>query len=58
MAKTLFEVFNEDFSKEIKKARNYPEAYEKATEKFELNHGFTPFNSYETFRRKKKKPRD
>ena len=53
MAKTLFEVFNEDFSKEIKKARNYPEAYEKATEKFELNHGFTPFNSYETFRKRK-----
>jgi len=54
MAKTLFEVFNEDFIREIRQARNNPEAYEKATEKFEQRHGFIAFNSYETFRRKKK----
>jgi hypothetical protein len=54
MAKTLYEVFSEDFAREIRQARNYPEAYEKATQKFEEQHGFTAFNSYETFRRKKK----
>lgn len=54
MAKTLFEVFYEDFTKEIRQARNYPEAFEKAAAKFEDKHGFAPFNSYETFRRKKK----
>jgi len=55
MAKTLFSVFDEDFVREIKQARNYPEAYEKASQKFEERHGFTAFNSYETFRSKKRK---
>jgi hypothetical protein len=54
MAKTLFEVFYDEFAKEIRQAKNYPEAYEKASSKFEERHGFTPYNSYETFRRKKK----
>lgn len=55
MAKTLFQVFEENFVKEIRQARNYPEAYERASERFEEQHGFTAFNSYETFRKKKKK---
>lgn len=55
MAKTLFEAFYEDFAKEVRQSKNYPEAYEKASQKFENRHGFTAFNSYETFRRKKKK---
>lgn len=55
MAKTLFEAFYEDFAKEVRHSRNYPEAFEKASEKFKDRHGFPAFNSYETFRRKKKK---
>jgi hypothetical protein len=54
MAKTLFDVFYEDFAKEIRQAKNYPEAFEKASTKFEDRHGFAAFNSYETFRRRKK----
>lgn len=53
MAKTLVEVFQEDFYREVRQAKNYPEAYEKAKDSFEKRHGFTPFNSYETFRKKK-----
>jgi len=55
MAKTLFSVFDEDFVREIKQARNYPEAYERANQKFEERHGFQAFNSYETFRSRKRK---
>lgn len=55
MAKTLMDVFNEDFAREIRQARNYPEAYDKATEKFELAHGFTAFDSYDSFRKKKER---
>lgn len=56
MAKrTLIDAFNDDFVREIKQARNYPEAYEKATEKFEQQHGFTAFESYDSFRKKKER---
>lgn len=57
MARSLLEVFNEEFTKEIKQARNYPEAYERATQKFELAHGFEPFESYDSFRLKKSRGR-
>lgn len=55
MAKTLFDAFHDKFSKEIKQAKNYPEAYEKASQKFLDEHKFVAFNSYETFRRRKKR---
>ena len=55
--RTLFQVFDEDFVREITHARNYPEAFEKANEKFEERHGFPAFNSFETFRYKKRKAR-
>lgn len=55
MAKSLFSVFDEDFIREIREARNYAEAFEKANEKFTNRHGFPAFNSYETFRSKKRK---
>jgi hypothetical protein len=57
MAKTLFEVFNEDFSKEARQAKNYPEAYDRAIANFETRHGFTPFGSYDSFRKKKERSR-
>lgn len=54
MAKrSLIEVFNDDFVREITQARNYPEAYEIASEKFERQHGFAAFDSYDSFRLKK-----
>ncbi len=56
MAKrSLLEVFNDDFAREIKQARNYPEAYEKANEKFELQHGFIAFDSYDSYRKRKQR---
>lgn len=55
MAKTLFETFYDEFSKEVRQSKNYPEAFEKASAKFQDKHGFPAFNSYETFRRRKKK---
>jgi hypothetical protein len=55
MRRTLLDVFNDDFARELNQARNYPDAYEKATEKFEQQHGFTAFDSYDSFRKKKER---
>jgi hypothetical protein len=55
MAKNLLQAFDEDFIREMKQARSNPEAYERATQKFEQQHGFTAFNSYDSFRKKKKR---
>lgn len=57
MAKTAFESFREEFFRELKQARTNPEAYDRATEKFESQHGFVACNSYETFRRRNKRDR-
>ena len=43
MAKRLIDVFHEDFIREVKEARNYPEAFEKANQKFAEKHGFAAF---------------
>jgi hypothetical protein len=54
MGKTLLDIFDDAFLRELSQARNHPEAYERATEKFEIKHGFVPFeNGYDSFRRKK-----
>lgn len=55
MARTLLDAFNDDFAKEIRQARNYPEAYERASRRFEQDHGFTAFESYDSFRKKKER---
>lgn len=55
--KSMLEAFDDDFAREIMQARNHPEAYEKATEKFEQQHGFTAFESYDSFRAKKARKR-
>jgi len=57
MAKNLFDAFNEDFEKEIKQIRSNPLAYEKATLAFEQKHGFTPFPSYDSFRKRQERKR-
>jgi hypothetical protein len=52
MAKrTLLDAFSDEFSREIRQARNYPEAYERATQNFERDHGFSAFDSYDSFRK-------
>lgn len=55
MSRSLLSAFDDDFIREIKSARNYPEAFDKATEKFESSHGFKAFDNYDQFRRKKKR---
>ncbi len=55
--RTLLDAFSEDFSREIQQARNYPEAYERATQKFESDHGFSAFDSYDSFRKKVERKR-
>lgn len=58
MAKSLIEKFDEYFVRELKQARNNPEAYERASQKWEKEHDFQPFeNGYDSFRRKKKRKR-
>jgi hypothetical protein len=53
MAKTLLQKFDEDFVRELRAVRRNPDAFERATQKWEDEHGFTPFESYDSFRRKK-----
>lgn len=55
MAKKLLEVFTEDFIREIRNARRYPEAFESANDKFEKRHGFVAFDSYDSFRMKRRR---
>lgn len=57
MAKTLLQKFDEDFLKELRQVRRNPDAYERATQKWEDEHGFTPFDSYDSFRMKKQRKR-
>lgn len=57
MARSLMEVFDDAFQREIKQARTYPEAYEKATMAFEKDHGFPAFSSYDAYRMRKKRKR-
>lgn len=55
--KSLLQAFDDDFIRELKQARNYPEAFEVATQKFETQHGFVAFESYDSFRNKKRRAR-
>lgn len=56
MAKTLLEAFDDVFSKEVRQARNYSEAFERAATNFQNTHGFTaPFEGYDSFRKKKER---
>lgn len=55
MAKTLLEAFEEVFSKEVRSSRNYSEAYQKAASNFQNAHGFSAFEGYDSFRKKKER---
>ena len=58
MAKTAFEAFNEDFFRELKQARNQTEAYERATNKFEQQHGFVAVTSFDSYRKRRDRKRN
>lgn len=57
MSKRLLEAFDADFVRELKYARNHPEAYDRATEKWEKEHGILPFEGYDSFRKRKERAR-
>jgi hypothetical protein len=57
MGKTLLDAFNDTFSRQINQAKTYQDAYEKASQQFEKEHGFTAFESYDSFRKKKSRRR-
>jgi hypothetical protein len=58
MAKSLLEYFDDEFVRELRQARNGPEAYDRTTERFEQQHGFTPpFPSFDAFRMQKTRKR-
>jgi hypothetical protein len=58
MAKTLLQAFDEYFTKELKAVTKNEDAYDRATEKFEKDYELKAFNSYDSFRLKKKRGRD
>lgn len=61
MAKSMLDILDDYFYKELKQARTNPKAYEAATDKFEQDHGFDPGLSYRAYRSRKdrkKKSRD
>lgn len=51
--RTLLDVFDDAFCHELRQCRTNPEAYERASERFEKEHGFEPFSNYESFKQKK-----
>lgn len=53
MKRTLLDVFDVEFTTELRQVRRNEEAYDKATARFEEQHGFTPFDNYDSFRKKK-----
>lgn len=61
MAKPYLAKFDEDFLRELRGVRKNQDAFEITNQKWEAEHGFTPFQSYDSFRmqkqRKRKKPR-
>lgn len=58
MSKRLLEAFNEDFVRELKYARNHPEAYDRAAERWERERGIeVPCKGYDSFRMKKQRER-
>lgn len=57
MGRTLFDAFSEEFLKEAKNAKSYPEAFNKASDKFRMAHGFDAFNSYDSFRKRNERKR-
>lgn len=50
MAKKPIDALDEYFFKELREARNNPEAYQRATEKFEQQHNLSAPCSYDSFR--------
>lgn len=55
MAKKMIDAFREEFFEQVRTSKNYPEAFEKANKRFEERHGFQAFNTYDNFRKRKRK---
>lgn len=53
MAKSLIQAFNDEFTKQLSGAKNYQEAYDKASDEFKKKHDFEAFGSYDSFRKKR-----
>jgi hypothetical protein len=53
MERSLLEVFDDDFLRELKEARRHPDAFWRTSVKWIEQHGFAPFESYDSFRKKK-----
>jgi hypothetical protein len=62
MGRNLFDFFDERFRKELPGARTMQEAFTKATQKIETDLNLTPYPSFESFnktrKRRKKRGRD
>lgn len=58
MAKrNIVDAFDDYFTRELKSVARNQDAYHKAAEKFEKEHLFTAFDSYDSFRLKKSRRR-
>lgn len=63
MKKTLFDVFDDTFNRQLAASKSYPEAFERANERFEHEHGFSvssvpglaTYDSYRMRRARRKK---
>lgn len=55
MAKTLLDIIDEEFLRELHRHRSNPAAYDAACQNIEKKHGFTVPYSYDSFRGKKRR---
>jgi hypothetical protein len=58
MAKKPIEALDEYFFKELLQARNNPEAYARATARFEREHNLEPPCNYDSFRMRQRRKRN
>lgn len=55
MAKRLFDKFEEYFHDELKSSPTYTAAFNQASKKFEQQHGFQAYDSYDPFRKNRER---
>lgn len=57
MSKSMLQKFDEDFLRELRGVRRNADAFELANQKWQDEHGFVAFESYDSFRKKKARKR-
>lgn len=57
MANPCLPKFDEDFLRELRHTRKYPDAFDIINKRWQDEHGFTPFESYDSFRMQKQRKR-